>query len=344
MTLFARYFPVFVTPICVAIAIAAGGWWVLLPAVVIWGILPLLDPLVGLDVADHDDGGRPGLLRALPRAYALVHVGLLLWGLNTATTLRDPLELSGLILAMGIGGGVAIAVAHELMHRKGALDQRLAELLMASTTYTHFCVEHVAGHHKNVSTPADPASARQGESLYAFLPRTIVGGLQSAWGIEAARAERAGASRFGLKNRLVVYGIAQVALLVALGVALGPIGLVAFLGQSAIAVVLLEIINYVEHYGLARQQLASGAFERVRPEHSWNASHRVSNAMIFNLARHSDHHANVQRVYHELRHMDTAPQLPAGYPTMILLAILPPLWFRVMDPRVDALSGERAVA
>lgn len=344
MTLFARYFPVFVTPVCVALAIALGGYWVLLPAVVIWGLLPLLDPMVGLDLEDHDDGGRPGLLRALPRAYALVHFGLLAWGLATAVRIHNPLELAGLILAMGIGGGVAIAVAHEMMHRKGALDQRLAELLMASTTYTHFCVEHVSGHHKNVSTPADPASARYGESLYAFLPRTLIGGWRSAWGIEAARAARAGASAYSLKNRLVVYLIAQVGLVGLIAAVFGPVGVLAFFGQSAIAVVLLEIINYVEHYGLGRQQLASGAFERVRPEHSWNASHRVSNAMIFNLARHSDHHANVARVYHELRHMESAPQLPAGYPTMILLAVVPPLWFRVMDPRVAALQGQRAVA
>lgn len=345
MRLFVRYFPVFVTPLSLTAALAWGGWWTLLPAFIIWGALPVLDSLVGLDRSEHDDGGQPALLRALPRVYALVHVALLSWGLVRVNQCESPIEITGFILAMGIAGGVAIAVAHEMMHRKPAVDQRLAELLMASTTYTHFCVEHVSGHHKNVSTPVDPASARFGESLYGFLPRTIVGGWRSAWGLEAGRAARAGASAYDPRhNRLVVYALVQLALFAALLLAFGPIGLVAFLGQSAIAVGLLEVINYIEHYGLSRQRLPSGAFERVRPEHSWNASHRVSNAMIFNLARHSDHHANVGRSYHELRHMESAPQLPSGYPTMILIAIVPPLWFRVMDPMVEAWNARGEAA
>jgi len=295
--------------------------------------------VVGLDTDNPPDDRPLAALRLLPVLFVPVHLALLGWTLHRCVAAGWSVETARLTLAAGLGGAIAIVVAHELMHRPSALEQRLAEVLMASTTYTHFCVEHVSGHHKRVATPDDPATARLGESLYAFLPRTLVGSWRSAWALESARAARAGHGPWSLHNKLVVYLIVQAALLAGLAALGGLVAVVAFLGQSAVAVLLLETINYLEHYGLRRAETAPGRFERVRPEHSWNASHAVSNGMLLSLARHSDHHAFVQRPYPLLRHWEGAPQLPFGYATMVWLAVLPPLWFRVMDARVAAVNA-----
>jgi alkane 1-monooxygenase len=174
--------------------------------------------------------------------------------------------------------------------------------------------------------------------LYAYLPRTLVGGLRSALAIEAGR------SGIGAKNRMLHYGIFQVLLLAALYVGLGSLGVAAFLFQSLVAVLMLETINYLEHYGLQREEVAPGKYERVQPRHSWNSSHVVSNGMLLNLARHSDHHAFAARSFRELRHYEDVPQLPMGYSAMLMLATVPPLWFRVMDGRVGAWQSHKATA
>jgi alkane 1-monooxygenase len=166
--------------------------------------------------------------------------------------------------------------------------------------------------------------------LYQYLPRTLWGGLRSAWAIEAARS--------GARNRMWAYGAAWIALVGVVGAVFGGLGVALFFGQSAVAVLLLETINYVEHYGLRRAEIAPGKPERVKPHHSWNSSHRLSNWMLLNLARHSDHHAFAARAFPELRHHDDVPQLPASYSAMVMLATVPPLWFRLMDPRVAALA------
>lgn len=334
----APYLLLFVIPAIGQLAFRLGGGWVLLPVVVTWMVIPVLDHAFGLNRANPAAGAIPRWSRALPVIYAVIHLAGLAMGLHQVVFAGTLGEKLGWTVSLGIGGGLAIMVAHELMHRPSRLEQRLAEALMASTTYTHFCIEHVWGHHKRVATPDDPASSRRGESLYAFLPRTLWGSLASAWRIERARA--AGGPPW--RNRMVVYAVAQVALLAGLGAWLGPWGVAAFLAQSAIAVLMLETINYIEHYGLARQELAPGRYERVRPVHSWNASHRLSNWMILNLARHSDHHAWPGRNYAELRHHEDVPQLPEGYATMMLLAAVPPLWFRVMDPRLEAWQRRAA--
>lgn len=339
MTRSLAFVSIFVAHATVVVALLGGGAWVLVPPLVTFGLIPLLDGWIGLNRDNRADPAAARLLRLLPQLFVPAHLLLLGVVLHRVTTDGTLWEKLGWVGGMGIAGGIAITVAHELMHRPTAREQRLAEVLMASTTYTHFCVEHVWGHHKNVATPADPATSRRGESLYAFLPRTLVGSLASAWRIEAARARQSGRSPYGPANRLVGYAVAQVLLLAALGAWLGPVGVAAFLGQSAVAVGLLETINYVEHYGLTRPASAEGRYGRVLPEHSWNASHLVSNAMLLNLARHSDHHAFVARAYPELRHHEDVPQLPYGYATMVLVALVPPLWFRIMEPRVEALRA-----
>jgi alkane 1-monooxygenase len=220
------------------------------------------------------------------------------------------------------------------MHRRARWARALAELLMTSVSYPHFCIEHVLGHHRHVATPRDPASARLGETVFAFYARCVVGSLCSAWSLERERLSRAGQRAGTLRDRRLRYGLLLAGAYGLAGWSAGGLGLLVFAAQSVVGFSLLEVINYLEHYGLGRRELVPGHYERVRPEHSWNASQRLSNHYLFNLARHADHHANASRPYERLRHQDDAPQLPAGYATMLLLALVPPLWFRVMNPRV----------
>lgn len=203
----------------------------------------------------------------------------------------------------------------------------------AWVSYPHFCVEHVRGHHRRVATLEDPATARLGEALPAFLARSIGGGLASAWRLEAQRAARERRVPWALRDARLRQPLLMTALWTGTALAFGATGLLAFALQGVVAVLLLETINYVEHYGLRRRELAPGRWERVGPEHSWNSARLVSNGYLFNLERHSDHHELASRPYEQLRHREKAPQLPAGYSLMLLLAWLPPLWFRIMDSR-----------
>jgi alkane 1-monooxygenase len=237
-------------------------------------------------------------------------------------------------VAMGLVTGVGINVAHELMHRRGKVERALAEVLMATTTYTHFCVEHVLGHHKNVSTPNDPASSHLGDSLYSYLPRTLLGGLRSAWHLEGKRRRQAKLPFVSWKNRQFRYPLTLAVIYAAIAVVVGPWGVLFFAAQSLVAMTLLETINFIEHYGLARREIRPGVYERTMPWHSWNASQRLTNCFLFHLQRHADHHHIASRPFYALRHIDESPQLPAGYATMVLLAMVPPLWRRVMDHRV----------
>jgi alkane 1-monooxygenase len=244
------------------------------------------------------------------------------------------------MLSTGITTGtIGITFAHELIHRPGRLELALGEILLATTSYTHFAIEHVYGHHRYVATPRDPATARLGESLFAFIPRCVIGSLASAWRIERERLAKRRRPWWHASNRMLRYGVTQVALYAAVAIWWGWLAALVLGAQAAIAFSLLETINYIEHYGLERREIAPGRYERVQPWHSWNSSHRLSNWLLINLARHSDHHLVASKRYQVLDHVAIAPQLPAGYAAMFLLAMCPPLWRRVMDPRVRALGG-----
>ncbi|HMZ50603.1 MAG TPA: alkane 1-monooxygenase, partial [Flavobacteriales bacterium] len=200
--------------------------------------------------------------------------------------------------------------------------------------YTHFAVEHNFGHHKRVSTPEDPASSRMGESFWKFLPRTVIGGFKSAVEIEKARLERKGKSFWSLENELL-QGWAITAGFVAANVAIsGPRAIPFLVAQGAYGASLLEVVNYIEHYGLLRQKDANGKYERTQPEHSWNSNYVITNLVLYQLQRHSDHHAYPTRSFQSLRHFEGTPQLPGGYASMLLPAYIPSWWFAVMDPKV----------
>ena len=328
----------YVMPVGFAVSIALGGsGWLIVP-VVAFGAIPLLDTLLGKDADVRDASApRPLAFDAILGLWLPAQLACIVAGTLVAAQLTT-VQLLGFALACGIvSGGGGITVAHELCHRKARWARASAEALMASVFYSWFTVEHVLGHHRNVATPVDPATSRLGETVYTFWFRSVFGGLRSAWRLESERVRKRGIRGLGDRRlRMGLEGLVVVALAVGLG---GPWGLLFVALQGLVAVTLLEVINYVEHYGLQRQQLPNGRYERVQPWHSWNSNQALTNRFLFNLQRHADHHAFAYRPYDHLRPWLDAPELPMGYPSMVLLALFPPLWRRVMDPRVHALQA-----
>ncbi len=308
--------------------------------ILVYALIPLLDWLVGLDRTNPPESAVVALendryYRAIVYAYIPTQFALTVWA--AWLVVQVPLtawEWIGLTLSVGTINGIAINTAHELGHKKARLDRWLAKLSLAPVAYGHFFVEHNRGHHKNVATPDDPASSKMGESFWAFLPRTMLGSLRSAWSIEKHRLARAGQGPWSWDNDNLQAWLLSLVLFGALSLWLGWAALPFLLAQAFFGASLLEVINYIEHYGLLRQQDARGRYVRCAPEHSWNSNQIVTNLFLYQLQRHSDHHANPTRRFQALRHFDDSPQLPSGYASMLLPAYLPWLWFRIMDPLV----------
>ncbi len=326
------------------------GFWFFGPLLV-FGVFPLLDIAIGVDPSNPPDSVLKWLEQDryyrwctyifIPVQYAGLIFACWLWSSGDLSAL----ESIGLALTMGVVGGIAINTAHELGHKRDNMEKWLSRVALAQTGYGHFFIEHNRGHHVRVATPEDPASSRLGESFWAFLPRTVSGSLRSAWGIEAARLDRMGKSHWGLQNDIVGAWAMTVVLFAVLTIGFGPVVLPYLVLQAILGFSLLEVVNYLEHYGLLRQRKEDGRYERCRPEHSWNSNNVASNVLLYHLQRHSDHHANPTRRYQALRHVDQAPQLPTGYAGMIVLAWFPPLWRRVMDPiLVEHYSGDLSQA
>jgi alkane 1-monooxygenase len=339
------------------LAVRATGlgvfWWS--GPILTFGIIPILDYLVGADAENPPDSAlawlendpfyRWATYLYLPIQYLSLLLACWLWS-GGGWVVMDQADKLGLMATVGGIGGIAISTAHELGHKRAHAEQRLSKVALAQTCYGHFFVAHNRGHHVQVATPRDPASSRLGESLYAFIPRSAFGSLRTAWKLEGRRLARAGKSRWRLDNDVLNAWLMSAALFGILVAVFGVMVLPWLIGQAIIGICLLEAINYIEHYGLRRKQLPDGRYERVGPSHSWNINTVVGNLFLFHLQRHSDHHANPLRRYQALCHAEEAPQLPAGYPTMLLLAVLPRVWRRVMDPRVlDHYGGDiRAAA
>ncbi|HYW05257.1 MAG TPA: alkane 1-monooxygenase [Gammaproteobacteria bacterium] len=325
--------------------LTGSGLWQWWTPLVFYVAVPLLDVLRGEDRHNLPESAVPTLesdpyyRRAV---YAFLPVQFLgfFGGAWIVGTGQLPLwQALGVAVSVGLVNGVGINTAHELGHKKTRLERWLAKVALAPVAYGHFYVEHNRGHHVRVATPADPASARYGESFYRFWPRTVAGSWRSAWELERRRLSRGGHGVWSPRND-ILQALAMTVLLYAAVIALfGPLTVPFLLIQAVIGFSELEVVNYLEHYGLARRRLDSGRYERVSPEHSWNSNHIVTNIVLYHLQRHSDHHANPTRRYQALRHYDVSPQLPAGYAAMILLALIPPLWRRVMDKRVRAHYG-----
>ncbi len=322
-------------------ATGLGIFWFYGPFLV-FALFPLLDLLVGMDRTNPPDSVIKWLEQDryyrwctyafLPIQYAGLVFACWLWSSGKLSTFDD----IGLMLTVGVVSGIAINTAHELGHKRASMERWLSKVALAQSAYGHFFIEHNRGHHVRVATPEDPASARLGESFYAFLPRTVAGSLSSAWELERTRLARMGHSPWTARNDILGAWAMTVVLFAVLTAIFGVVVLPYLIGQAVLGFCLLEVVNYLEHYGLRRQRREDGRYERTRPEHSWNSNSVASNVLLYHLQRHSDHHANPIRRYQALRHVEDAPQLPTGYAGMIVLAAFPPLWRRVMDRRLLA--------
>jgi alkane 1-monooxygenase len=248
-------------------------------------------------------------------------------------------SILALVVGVGTINGGSLTIGHELGHKNDPQDRLAAKLVNAVIGYGHFCIEHNRGHHVWVSTPEDPASSRMGESIYRFAMRELPGAFRRGWEQEALRLSKRGKSAWSAENEILQGYAITLAVAAALVAAFGWAMIPFIFGHHFVAWYGLTEANYVEHYGLLRQKRPNGRYEPVAPRHSWNTNHIFSNLITFHLQRHSDHHANPQRPYQALRDFADLPRLPSGYPGMYLLAAIPPLWFRVMDPKVMAWAG-----
>jgi alkane 1-monooxygenase len=316
-----------------------GVFWFYGP-VLVFGIFPLLDLAVGLDARnppesviktlEQDRYYRWCTYAYIPVQYAGLIFACWEWSYGDLSVI----ESIGLALTVAMVSGIAINTAHELGHKRASLERWLSKVALAQSGYGHFFIEHNRGHHVRVATPEDPASSRLGESFYRFWPRTVAGSLRSAWELERVRLTRLESSMWTPRNDILSAWAMTVVLFGALVAVFGLVVLPYLVIQAVLGFSLLEVVNYLEHYGLLRQRREDGRYERTQPEHSWNSNNTASNVLLYHLQRHSDHHANPVRRYQALRHVEQAPQLPTGYAGMILVAAFPPLWRRIMDHRV----------
>ena len=326
------------------VGVSYGGWTVALLPLYSWGLFSILDALTGLNPENADPATpEAGLFwyRLITLIWFPVQV-LLLYGLIWQVTHTDTLSRpETLVLFFGMGvisGTVGINYSHELMHQKSPAERWLGDLLLAMVLYGHFRSEHLRVHHLYVGTARDPVTARYNEGFHRFFPRVLWQCWVSAWTAEKAMLARKGRGRFDRRNPFWRYwGLQSLFALLALGIG-GWEGLGLFAFQAFVAVWQLELVNYIEHYGLTRKHLGDGKYEHVLPRHSWNAAHKASNWLLINLQRHSDHHYKPDRRFPLLQTYTEAeaPQLPYGYPVMTMAAMVPPLWKRVMNPRVRA--------
>jgi len=332
-----------VLPLGVLGALYGGLWMAIAPAYVFLAI-PALDSIMKLNEARlSSDTPKEKLFwhRLLTWLWVPLQLWMIfgfIWAASVSTTLA-PWEVVAMAAGIGIAtGGIGITYAHELMHQQGRFERTLAEILMCSTLYGHFCIEHVHGHHINVATPEDPATARRGETIYRFIPRVVRDSLASAWRIQRDQLSRRGLPLWSRRNAFWRYAGWSGGMLALAALIGGWQGVGIFTMQAVVAVLLLELVDYIEHYGLFRRKRANGRYEPTQPHHSWNSGHQASNWLLINLQRHSDHHYKPRKRFPTLQSYpeSEAPQLPHGYPWMVLLALVPPLYFRVMEPRLEA--------
>lgn len=341
-----KYLIAYLLPLSGFLGIYLGGAWSFGSIYVGFGLLPLIELFTPAQGENHPPDAEEGRTKQPYFDYLLyanlpILYGLIGYGLYVATTQQlSGLEATGLVCNLGLlVGSMGINVGHELGHRSKVWEQRIAQGLLLTGLYTHFFVEHNRGHHKNVSTPLDPATSRFGESIYAFWFRSTVFSYLDAWRLENDRLRKTGTSVFSWKNIMIRFTVLEVAYLITITALFGWYGLLLSIGIAVFGFLMLESVNYIEHYGLQRKQLPSGRYEPVSPRHSWNSDHELGRIFLYELTRHSDHHFKATRKYQVLRRFEESPQLPTGYPGSILLSLVPPLWFGVMNERVEKYNS-----
>jgi alkane 1-monooxygenase len=334
-----KYLLAYLVPVSVILSIYWGGWYSWITFLFVFGLLPVLEHVFPPDTSNHREAEENErkkiqffdvlLYLNVPLIYGVLGL-YILWRPETTGVWY---EWAGSILALGIMlGANGINVAHELGHRNTAFEKTLSKLLLLPSHYMHFIIEHNYGHHKHVATPKDPATAMKNESVYHFWWRSTLYSWLSAWKIERKRLNRKQQSFWSMHNEMVRFTVFQLAWNAGIFFIFGLHIWITFFLAGVVGFLLLESINYIEHYGILRNQISKGKYEPVMPHHSWNADFVMGRIMLYELTRHSDHHYKADRKYQILRHVKTAPQLPWGYPASILMALVPPIWFSKVNP------------
>lgn len=335
-----KYLSVLSLPALAYVSFDSTGWMTFLPVIYAFAFIPFMELFFRPDetnLSETEEEVRKDDWFYDLLVYMVVPVQALFFWLFLESMTQVGLEtvdIIGRISGMGMLCGVmGINVAHELGHRKKKYEQFMSKILLLSSLYMHFFIEHNRGHHKNVSTPEDPSSARKGEMLYVFWLRSVVFSYLSAWKIEIEKLKKKHKSFVSTHNEMLVFQFVQLALLGVIWYFYGWLIMLYFIAAATIGFLLLETVNYIEHYGLLREKKGD-RYERVMPIHSWNSNHVIGRIVLFELSRHSDHHYIASRKYQILRHIDESPQMPTGYPGMMLLSTIPPLWFWVMNKKL----------
>lgn len=337
-----KYLAAYLVPTFCIVGLIFGGWLSISTILFVFVLIPILEPLLGRSSDNLPESERTELLQNkffdwllylnIPIVYGII---LLFIGVLNQNQLSN-FEYTGHIISVGLVlGACGINVGHELGHRQNKTEQTLAKILLLPSWYMHFFIEHNRGHHKHIATDLDPASARKGEHLYAFWIRSVFNSYVSAWSLEQKRLKRSDIPFLSMENEMLVFSLIQFLYCALIGLLVNNWwSFLALILAGVVGFLLLETINYIEHYGLRRKLLPSGRYERVQPKHSWNADYQIGRILLYELTRHSDHHFMATKKYQVLDHHDQAPELPVGYPTSMLMALVPPLWFRVMDKRI----------
>lgn len=335
-----KYLTIYLLPITVALSFNLNGWLTFLPLFVFFVLIPLVELVLtpatkNLNEKERELAANDPFYDWLLYSTVPIQIAFLVWFLVTFQNVNSSLELAGRTVSMAIMCGViGINVGHELGHRTNRFEQFLGELLLLTSLENHFLPYHNRGHHTNVATPNDPATARKNEWLYIFWFRSHIGSYVQAWQIEFDRMRIIGQSPWSIQNRMLVYTLVQIILLSSIAGLLGKIALLYFGIVATGGIILLETVNYIEHYGLQREKRENGTYDRVRRIHSWNSNHVLGRVVLFELSRHSDHHYKPDRPYQLLETHEESPIMPTGYPGMMLLALIPPLFFRVMHKKI----------
>jgi len=323
------------------------GWQVWLPLIWAWIIIPVAELMIkpvaaNMSTAEEELAKKDRTYDFLLYFIVILQYILLvkfLFAMSQDEMTRA--DIAGRIWVMGLlCGTFGINVGHELGHRVNKFEQGLAKALLLTSLYMHFFTEHNKGHHKRVATPEDPSSARYGEPVYTFYFRTIIFSYISAWYIANDETRKKGKPVFSLYNEMIRFLLIQLALVTLIVIVFNWLVLVYFLAAALIGILLLETVNYIEHYGLQRKATGDGKYERTLPAHSWNSDHVIGRLLLFELSRHSDHHYLASRKYQVLRHHEDSPQMPTGYPGMMILSLIPPAWFYVMNRRIKKLNKQ----
>jgi alkane 1-monooxygenase len=342
-----KYLWSYIIPATLVLVLYMRGWFSFSGVLVAFFAIPILEAILQGTEKNMSEAEESGALKN--KIYDLILYSNLpiLWGMIAwyfyvvANITLQNYEFWGISISMGIFlGAMGINVAHELGHRDKAYERFMAKMLLLPNMYMHFIIEHNRGHHVNIATKEDPASARYNEILYFFWIRSVAMTYISAWRLEAKRLKNEGKSFFSYHNEMIIFQLAQLSYLFLVWYFGGILLLFSAILIAVVGFLLLETVNYIEHYGLSRKKLENGRYERVQPWHSWNSNHVLGRLILFELSRHSDHHFKANRKYQVLRHFDESPQLPYGYPMSMLMSFIPPLWFAVMNPRVKSLEQE----